>query len=157
MMKLTPVQAKALVLLVVFFLNTAVGFACSVGLDMGFNSHHHDEENKLTEETSHSHNHHSSCPGHAYAAGSHHDSKDPGEEKDDCCNQDVFKFNQLDKTCAQSLNSLFTTVFFTVFVSSFYNIDVLATCKTTASNKYFVLNYHPPILDIRIAIQSFQI
>ena len=157
-MNLTGIQVKALILIFVFSVNTAVGFACSVGLDMGFNSHHHDDESKLTEDISHSHTHkHTSGTEHSYAAGSHHDKKDTGEEKDDCCNQDVFKFNQLDKTCAQSLSSLFTTVFFTVFVSSFYNTDVLATSKTTASNKYFVRNYHPPILDIRIAIQSFQI
>jgi hypothetical protein len=32
-------------LLTIFSVNTVVGFACSVGIDMGFNSkHHHDEE-----------------------------------------------------------------------------------------------------------------
>lgn len=35
------IQYKALFLLVTFSMNTVVGFACSMGVDMGFNSHHH--------------------------------------------------------------------------------------------------------------------
>ena len=38
------IQLKAAFLLVVFGLNTLVGFACAVGVDMSFNSSHHDEE-----------------------------------------------------------------------------------------------------------------
>jgi len=37
------IQFKAAFLLIAFSLNTVIGFACAVGLDMGFNSHHHKE------------------------------------------------------------------------------------------------------------------
>src|SRR5689334_8615019 len=36
---------RAALLLVVFSLNTVIGFACSIGIDMGFNSTHHSSEN----------------------------------------------------------------------------------------------------------------
>jgi hypothetical protein len=38
------IKLKAIFLLVVFTLNTAVTFACAVGLNMGFNRSHHQEE-----------------------------------------------------------------------------------------------------------------
>ena len=39
------IQLKAALLLVVFGLNTLVGFACAIGIDMRFNTtHHHNEE-----------------------------------------------------------------------------------------------------------------
>ena len=44
MKKFTSIQIKALLLLIVFAINTVVGFACSVGVDMGFNTKHHNDE-----------------------------------------------------------------------------------------------------------------
>ena len=41
MKKNISIQVKAAFLLFVFALNTAVGFACSIGMDMGFNATHH--------------------------------------------------------------------------------------------------------------------
>ena len=39
------IQLKAAFLLLVFAFNTLIGFACAIGIDMGFNSsNHHDEE-----------------------------------------------------------------------------------------------------------------
>lgn len=161
MFKLSSIQVKAIVLLFVFSLNTAVGFACSMGLEMGFNSHHHDEENNIIPGHSHSGNDkHAETAGHSHSHGiktnSHHDNKEPGNGKDNCCNNDVIKFNQLDKACAQSINGI--NVFsFDALITTFYNIDVLTSFKAATSTRYFVRNYHPPIPDIRIAIQSFQI
>ena len=43
MVKTHSIQIKAAFLLIVFVTNTIVGFACSMGLDMGFNSKHHSE------------------------------------------------------------------------------------------------------------------
>jgi len=152
MKKITSIQLKAAFLFIVFGLNMAVGFACSVGLDMVFNaSHHHDEE--ATEVHIHAdgkkHVHQTEAKKH------HHDEID-SSKKDDCCNDKVVKLAQVDKAVPQS-NTLINTVFFTSFISSFYNIDVLFTSHVNTSNKYFVRNHHPPIPDIRIAIQSFQI
>ncbi len=147
-----PIQLKAAFLLVVFGLNMAVGFACSVGLHMVFNtSHHHDEE--ATEVHVHAdgkkHEHHAEAKKH------HHDEKD-ASKKDDCCNNKVVRLSQADKAIPQS-NILIIPGCFSAFISSFYNINVFYPSQITTSVRYFVRSYHPPITDIRIAIQSFQI
>lgn len=150
------IQIKAAFLLIVFSLNTVIGFACAVGLDMGFNSHHHEEE--ITD-----------IPVHVHADGkkhqhheakSHHDEdlKDyhPSNNKDNCCNDEVVKFQEVDKAIASSV-TLISPVVFTSFLASFYNIDILSSNSRISDIKYFVRSHHPPIPDIRIAIQSFQI
>ncbi len=119
---------------------------------MGFNvTHHHDAE--ANEDDLHIH---SGDKKHIHYndsnAKDHHKSKG---EKDNCCNNDVMKFNQLDKTLASFSQP--NAIFFTTVTSSFLNIDVFAVSQTTISIKHFVRSYHPPIQDIRIAIQSFQI
>ena len=144
------IQIKAAFLLIVFSMNTVIGFACAMGLDMGFNhKHHHDGDETTIQKTSHD----KSCH-HDEADNDHHKSKD---DKDNCCNDSVMKFAQVDKLLAQSSNFAVNPVFFTAFVSSYYNIGALLTSQVTKSIKYFVRSHHPPITDIRIAIQSFQI
>ena len=153
------IQLKAAFLLIVFFLNTIVGFACAVGIDMGFNStHHHDEE--VTETSAHvhagekKHIHHNEATKHQNEADNeHHKSKD---NKDNCCNDMVTQIAQFDKSVPYSL-SVINPIFFITFVSLFYNSDILFSSQVTPSVKYFVRNYHPPIPDLRIAIQSFLI
>ena len=157
-------RIKAAVLLSVFSFNTIVGFACSVGLDMGYNSNHHDEK-ESTEAVVHLHsngkkhihyekkNTHEHNKSHQHNQDkTHHDSK---EGKDNCCNDHVLKFEQIDKSIPHSLNvphPLFLTAFFDVF----YDV-VLPSAGIVRNIKQFVRNYHPPIADTRIAIQSFQI
>ncbi len=142
------IKLKAAFLVAVFALNTAVGFACAVGLNMGFNSHHHEEEVTEIQESSH---HHGKSPHHE--AGDHK-SKD---DKDSCCNDKVIKLEQFDKAVPPSSNATVSPLFFATLISSFYSIDVLYPSQATPSIKYFARSYHPPIPDIRIAIQSFQI
>lgn len=144
--------------MIVFSLNTIIGFACAIGVDMGFNTtHHHDE--KVTEVSIHihadgkKHVHHKKAHHHDEAAN-HHKSKDG---KDNCCNDNVSLFSQLDKCVPQSLQSLVAPQFFISFINFFYCYDVLFASQQTRSIKYFVRSHHPPIPDIRIAIQSFQI
>jgi len=140
------IQLKAAFLLLVFSLNTMIGFACAIGIDMGFNTaHHHEEDAVIT---------HAGTYHHTKADNDPHTSKDG---KDNCCNDKVIKFAQVDKSLPQSLNTGINAVFFTAFVSSFYNIDVLQDANVIPSLKYFVQGYHPPIPDIRLEIQSFQI
>jgi len=67
------------------------------------------------------------------------------------------KIAQLDKSVPQSLNNIIQPVFFAAFVASFFDIDISFASKAIPSVKYFVRSHHPPIQDIRIAIQSFQI
>jgi len=143
------IQIKAAFLLIVFSLNTVIGFACAVGLDMGFNSHHHEESAiEVTE------NHHHDKSHHNDEADIHH--HQTNNNKDNCCNDGVMKFQQVDKNIATSF-SLINPLFFTSFLASYYNIDILSSNNRISDVKYFVRRHHPPIPDIRIAIQSFQI
>lgn len=135
-------QLKATFLLIVFSMNMVIGFACAVGIGMLFNTSHHMETEITTHEGSHHHN----------KTDKEHKSKD---SKDNCCNDHVIKFSQVDKRSPHGFAG--SVLFFTTLISSFYNIDVLHTSKSCANIKYFVRNNHPPIPDIRIAIQSFQI
>ncbi len=191
MKKQLSIQLKAAFLMLVFSLNTVIGFACAIGIDMGFNSkdhhgkeavqtsvhvhgdgkkhiHHektskqkHDETPRQNEEATETSEHeHADGKKHVHhnEAGKHHDEANNHKEKkgkDDCCNDKVIKITQVDKSIPQSLSTI-NPVFFTTFNSSFYNISPLFTSRTT-SIKYFVRGHHPPIPDIRIAIQSFQI
>ena len=150
------IQLKAIFLIIVFSLNTVIGFACAVGIDMGFNTTHHHEE-EATEAIVHIHKDGKKHVHHNEAAKHHNEENNQKEKsgKDDCCNDKVIKITQIDKSFPQSLSAI-NPVFFTTFIVSFYNIDLLFTSQNV-SIKYFVRSHHPPIPDIRVAIQSFQI
>jgi len=142
-------QIKSAFLLVVFGLNTAVSFACSVGMDMGFNASHH-----RNEEATEVHVHADGKKHHHEKAGHTHSSS---QDKDNCCNESVIKLSQYDKFSPKS-NIIINPLFFTVFITTYYSvIDISHPSQVTTSIKYFTRSYHPPISDIRIAIQSFQI
>lgn len=155
-MKINPtIQLKAAFLIIVFSLNTIIGFSCAVGMDMGFNSKHHQEEEGLETMT------HSHTPGNSHHAAKAHQEKtcnthNPNGKKDNCCNNEVLKFSQLDKSVPGTLN-IVAPVFFTAFISSFYNINLAFSSVKSANTRFFARSHHPPIPDIRIAIQSFQI
>ena len=154
------IQFKAAFLMIVFSLNTIIGFACAVGINMGFNtSHHHEEEE--TEAVIHIHK---DGKKHVHQeAAKHHDEvdKDNDHDKkdsnDNCCNDKVIKFNEVDKSSSHSFNAGVNRIFFTTFLASFYNLNIFYKSYINTGSKYFVRSYHPPIPDIRIAIQSFQI
>jgi len=136
------IQFKALFLLIVFSLNTVIGFACAVGIDMGFNSPHHEESVA------------GSLIRHHHGANiKNHGSKN---DKDNCCNGEVMQFQKIDKVLTSSITFI-NSVSFTSYRASFYNIDILSHSTQIADIKYFVRSHHPPIPDIRIAIRSFQI
>ena len=143
------IKLKAVFLLTVFALSTVVGFACAVGLNMGFNSHHHEEEATQVQESAHHHD-----KSHHHDEADQHNSKNG---KDDCCNDKVIKLEQVDKAVPPVSNALVNPLFHSGFISTFCDIDVLYASLYIPSIKYFVRSYHPPIPDIRIAIQSFQI
>lgn len=161
----TSIKLKAAFLLAVFALNTVVGFACSVGVDMGFNTkHHHDED--ATEAVVHIHkdgkrhvhqekkekHDHNNAHQHD-VANNHHNS---GDDKDGCCNDKVKEFQDLVKSVPNSIN-IVHPVFFIAFIAAYYNISLLPYTDVVKDIKPFVRSYHPPISDIRIAIQSLQI
>lgn len=149
MKKIKSIQVKAAFLLIAFSLNTIIGFACAVGMNMDFNSHHHEEEATISE-TSHHHsteNHH-----HDEAVKDHHQPKDA----DNCCHDKVTKIAQVDKVVPQAFSISVNYLFLSALASTFYHIDSLNSFRESHI-KYFVRSHHPPIPDIRIAIQSFQI
>ncbi len=134
-------------------MNTLVGFACAIGMDMGFNTHHYGEE--AIAATAHVHTHGKKHPHHKEAGKHQHDEKDTSK-KDDCCTDKVVKISQTDKSLPHS-NIIINPVFFTAFIASYYSIDISYPSQVSTSNKHFVRGHHPPIPDIRIAIRSFQI
>ena len=135
-----------------------VGFACAVGIDMGFNTSHHPDE-EVTETSIHvhadgkKHIHHEAAKHHDGEDNDHHKSNG----KDNCCNDKVIKSNEVDKSASHSLNTNISPVFFITFLASFYSINVLYISYINTGINYFVRSYHPPISDIRIKVQSFQI
>lgn len=157
-MKRSPsIQLKAAFLLIVFSLNTVVGFACAVGLDMDFNSSHHQEEKTVLAHQNVPAHQHSKAHSHDEQndlAKDHHSSK---KTKDDCCTDEAAKFAMVDKLTPQSIDFSINPVFFTAFLSTFYHFDIFASDSHIPNNKFFVRSHHPPIPDIRVAIQSFQI
>ena len=158
MKKIKPIQIKAAVLVIVFSLNTIIGFACAVGLDMGFNSSHHEED--VADISIHIHAdgkqhwHHNEVKNHHEEADKHlHKTT---KDEDNCCHDRATKIAQQDKEIAPSI-SITSPIFFTTLISSFYNIDILLSNGADSHIKYFIRSHHPPIPDVRIAIQSFQI
>lgn len=146
------IQLKAVLLLVVFGLNTLIGFACSVGVDFRITkSHHLDKESVEVHVHKDGKKHH-----HGHQKKSDNHSQKHKEKKDDCCTDSVTKLTQADKSVPQT-NTILSPLFFSAFISCYYKIDIFFPSQITGSIKYFVRNYHPPIADIRIAIQSFQI
>jgi len=150
------IQIKAAFLLLVFGLNTVIGFACAVGVDMGFNTAHHDLK-EITEIKVHVH-----ADGekhkHRNKAANHHqlDDNKNSKEKGGCCNDAVIKFSQTDKSVPQA-GALLHPVIFNAVITSFFIPDIIYSLQAKETEKYFVRGHHPPIPDIRVAIQSFQI
>ena len=134
------IQIKTSVLLLVFLLNTMVVFACSLGMDMKFNSSHHQE--KISSSSSHHHE----------SKAKHHE-----DDKDNCCKDEAVKFAKFDKLNPQASHPKINPIFPPVILTNFSNHTILEKGSNIFTNKFFVLRHHPPIRDIRIAIQSFQI
>lgn len=148
-------RIKALFLLLVFSLNTVAGFACSVGVDMGYNTKHH-EPASINEASSHEH---SAVHKHNHE----HSEELVGRQiiksnSDDCCSNEVTKFMQLDKSVAQNHLLLQAPNFLLAFTSTFLLASQNENSFAVNSKFQFVrrscsLNH----TSIRIAIQSFQI
>ncbi|HTN20720.1 MAG TPA: hypothetical protein VL125_09605 [Pelobium sp.] len=119
---------------------------------MGFNSSHHQEETSPIHSDSHQHTkpHHK----HKEIADAHHSSD---SEKNDCCKDEVTKLSKVDKLTPKSLDFDIYPVFATAFISSFYQVNPVPSGLYTPNNRFLVRNHHPPMPDIRVAIQSFQI
>lgn len=155
----TSIQLKAAMLLIVFSLNTVLGFACSIGLDMSYNKSHHTEE--TTEVLVHVHDdgknhHHENEPkkSHHEEPAANQPDKNDDAQKNDCCTNEIMEFQQLDKNLAANSGTNMQ-VFFAI-LSTFFGIENFISVQSS-SPKYIASYFHPPPPDIRIVIQSFQI
>ena len=107
------IKYKALFLLVSFSLNSVVGFACSLGVDMGFNAGHHDHDSGNHHENSDADKHHehdgNNSNGNQPGTKSHHNSSSKknntasftSQSEDNCCKDFVVGFHSMDKMVAK--------------------------------------------------------
>lgn len=160
------IKIKALILLATFSLNTVVGFACSLGVDMGFNSRHHSHEEGEKHEhgNGHQHDEHKGH-NHQHSQASHHHSdtvnntasfSSPNEEN--CCSDFVVGFQNTDKQIAEkssipqkSTNTLLYLVFAPPSAELLNAKDFANHLRIPPRE----IDYSPP--DIRVFIQSFLI
>lgn len=174
MIRNKSIQIKAALLLMVFSLNTIVGFACAIGMDMGFNSPHHNE----TEEPAKVHVHEdgkkhvhekeaSEVTTHVHEDGmKHQHDSEPAKQipvdginlltKEDggCCTNEEQEFQNLDKNV--TVNTGINVPVFIAILSTYFYIDFSTAIKDFPVN-YKARFYYLPPPDIRIAIQRFQI
>ncbi|WP_136825995.1 hypothetical protein [Pedobacter cryophilus] len=136
-----------------------VVFACSLGMDMEFNSSHHQE--KTASSASHHHeeeiHHHENKTS---KSSNHHHEKEVEHHENDadsCCKDEAVKFAKADKLSPQTSYTEINPVFFPAILTGLFSLNILDAGSNVFTNKFFVLGHHPPIPDIRIAIQSFQI
>lgn len=148
------IKLKAALLLIVFSMSTIIGFACAMGADMGFkNTLHRDDDEKTTETpvsvSGKEHHHHydqSKC---------HQDSKHDSE-KGGCSNDEVIKFQNLEKNLNQNKNPVIHPQLFATIVSSLWSINIF-NCAEALPQHYKARVFHPSMHDILITIQRFQI
>lgn len=152
------IKFKAAILLTVFALNTIVAFACSLGLEMGFNQKNHHDENEEQVSSKHSDHHSKSIleEHHEHNAGiAHHDEKKGTTDNNGCCNDQAIKIQQVDKSLRQGADTVIKAPVFVAFLSAFLGLEIESS-NLYILHKSIVPQYYPPP-DIRIAIQSFQI
>lgn len=156
------IKLKALFLLVSFSLNSVVGFACSLGIDMGYNSCLDDHECK--EEAGHhekdkdkSEPEHHSYKLHKHTSEEKHDGDSSINvmNKDHCCESFVVGFQNLDKQLVEKFS---TKVHHTNYEA--FDIYVCTGLNKLVYNNPIrippkIPDHSPP--NIRVFIQSFQI
>ena len=146
---------KAIVLLIVFSLNTVVSFACSLG-GLFHSFHHHPSSATATEERGHHHHeegHHHDQSNTAH----HHEEHAPDKPADDCCSKNVVPLDKVEKAASRAIeapDAAFLTSFLITYSSLFLQ---LPTEDKTVYPGYVRWRIPSTIQDLRIVIQSFQI
>ncbi|MEJ7768252.1 MAG: hypothetical protein WKF89_10615 [Chitinophagaceae bacterium] len=155
------IKFKAAFLLLVFALNTVVGFACQMGADLIINSTPHPGKVR-NKEVVHIHKHgklHKHKETSRNDVQAHHhmprNQTAPKNNTENCCNNAVMNFDQPDKSTVLSF-TLSSPVYFTTLITSFLVQDI-TFFNVPSPSRRFAQSHHPPIPDIRVAIRSFQI
>jgi len=143
----SSIKLKAAFLILVFFLNTVVGFACAIGTDMGFNGAHHKAD--------HAHNQHDEIGSHQHEEAIPHQHKK--SDKNNCCKDEVSRLATLDKEALSTSVFSFQLSFPDILQILVYFQNSLSSIPVNIPNTYFVRHSRAPVQDVRIAIQSFQI
>ena len=140
---------KALLLVVVFGLNTVVSFACSFS-NLFHQLHHHNSP--ATRE-----HHHKGNKKHEHEhSGNHHDSSGQKEEENKDCCFDSAILQKLEKSVSRSIEAP-SAVFTTSFISLFPDLEILQQDRESSRTDKFRWRPLETIPDLRIVIQSFQI
>lgn len=135
-------------------MNIAVSFACSLGLDFKFARTTQGEVNQVVLGHNHAdHEHHDHS--HVQVPDHHSSNQTREKDKDDCCNDEVLKFQNIDKNLNQNTRSAISSLSWAVNRLSYLSPYVLDTYVTPQLQ---IINYlFPPGPDILIAFQRFQI
>ena len=155
MKKKVSIQLKAAFLLIVFAINIVIGFACAVGLDMGFKTkHHHEIEEAI--ETNVPVNTAVKKQVHIHEEDKVQQHSDNGTEKDDCCSDSIIKFQNLDKNVNSNASDTYNLPVFVAIIPSFYYTAILIN-KKVPTQKHLLGFFHPPPIELRLLQQRFQI
>jgi len=159
MVSSSTIKVIAFNLLVAFSLNTLLGFACSLGIDMGYNSKHHHSQSSISSQAT---DKKKGCCTEGQNSTRNmktdHEERSESPNDQDCCSNGVVNFLKLDKNISSSV-TVEPPVSVILFVVQFtYQIQLLEYIKSNLySTHRFTRRHHPPIPDIRISIQSFLI
>lgn len=161
------IQYKALFLLATFSINTVVGFACSLGVDMGFNSDHHshdsDKQHEHADAAHHQEHDGNNSHSHHHGTASHHHSDNDNtvsftsQDEENCCKDYVVGFNSLDKQLAKQNSTQPKITYLSSFIISAFVFDA-NNAKGYVQHLRIPpreIDFSPP--DIRVFIQSFLI
>ena len=147
----STIKINALSLLIIFSLNMLIGFACSLGVDMGYNTDHHQvASGKATDNIPSCHMDNSD------SGASKQQSELPGTK--DCCSGGVIEFLKMDKN-ASSLSAVDVTTPVLLLAHRFsYQLELLQYFENTSLRSHQLMRSdHPPQKDVRTAIHSFLI
>jgi hypothetical protein len=154
------IRLKATFLIIVFLLNTMVGFACSVGWDMSFNKDHHGKPSGYDMPKEHSHPPGTKKHSHEHKTAQNtkdHHKQGAKQNEGGCCKDEVAKFVAVDKQISKEVSIKAPQLFPGILHNTYSLTDETVVADHTPDNSFFVRCHHPPIPDIRIAVQSFQI
>lgn len=154
----SSIKYKAAFLLTVFALNTVVAFACSIGVDMGFNRSHHGNANTKaghSHKEKHSHGGHSRNADHKHLEAPASSHEHQSSKKDNCCNKTAIELQKFDKSSSHSPNPVVKIPVLLPLLFVFAGIELQAELNPVL-NKTLIPQYYPPP-DRRVLFQSFQI
>ena len=141
-------KSKAIFLLVVFLLNTAVGFGCALHM-----SHSEDHE---AHHDGHKHHHEHGSHHLAIKANLQANKVSIGDKDAPCCQGAVNNFISIAKQLPQTVKSDLAYPVADFVTNHYFSLKAFFS---VASKQQIIVNQRqrPPTSDIRISIQSFQI